>query len=218
VFVPPLAGPFLLTPFPYLSNTPAFDGPILYALNRDQENFTLLDAYPERTAYRFDYYGPYTELPDDNPKTELIKLERHQVDRFSQRLRLVNPTPSPYVFVEVHSGGQTESYLLDDASRQGSVYQITWIITPAAITLKGTPKQHLSSITVLSPDHKLMIDVAFCDSPERAAQRIFEWRYTFQLTKDNQLDILLPPEEWHNPLWPVSEWQQKDIDEVMRGE
>ncbi len=62
-----------------------------------------------------------------------------------------------------------------------------------------------------------MIDVVFSDGPERVAQQIFEWRFTFRLTEENQLDILMPPEEWYNPFWPVAGWHKKDIDQVMVG-
>jgi hypothetical protein len=215
VFVPPLVEPFLFSAFPYLINTPTLDRPVLYALNRDYQNFALLDAYPERTAYRFDYDGPYTYKPNDHPQTALVKLERLQVDTFTQRLHIVNPTNSPYVYVEVCNNEQCETYLLDAASQQGREYDIEWLISSAGVELRGAYQRHLSSITTLLPNHKLIIAAAFSDTPERSVQQIFEQRFTFRLTKENQMEIFLPPEEWRNPFWPMAEWQRKDIDEVM---
>jgi hypothetical protein len=215
VFLPPLQLPYLFSTFSYLSNTPDLDGPILYALDRDQENFELLDAYPERTSYRFDYNGPYTYQPDDHPQTALVKLERLQVNHFIQHLRIVNPTDSPYVYAEVCNNKQCETYLLDAASQQGREYDIEWLISPAQVELKGAYQQHLSEITGFSPNYKLIIATAFSDTPERNIQQIFERRFTFRLTDEGQLDLLLPPEEWQNSFWPVAEWQRKDIDEVV---
>jgi 4-amino-4-deoxy-L-arabinose transferase-like glycosyltransferase len=216
VFIPPFQEPLLLAAFSYLGNTPTLDGPILYALNREQQNFALMDTYPERTAYRFDYDGSYTlQKPDDNPQTALVKLERLQVDRFTQRLHIVNPSDTPYVYVEVCNNKQCETYLLDAASKQGREYDIEWLISPAQVELKGAYQQHLSAITGFSPNHKLIIATAFSDTPERDTQQMFEYRFTFRLTDKGRLDLLLPPEEWHNPFWPVAEWQRKDIDEVM---
>ena len=215
VFVPPLVEPFLFSAFPYLINTPTLDGPVLYALNRDYQNFELLDAYPDRTAYRFDYTGPYTHQPNDNPQTALVKLERLQVDRFTQHLRLVNPTDNSYVYAEVCNNKQCETYLLDTASQQGREYDIEWLISPAQVELKGNYQQQLSAITGLLPKHQLIIAAAFSNTLERDTQQIFERRFTFRLTEKNQLDMLMPPETWTNPLWPIAEWQQQDISEVV---
>jgi 4-amino-4-deoxy-L-arabinose transferase-like glycosyltransferase len=215
VFLPSLRLPFLFSTFSYLSNTPNLDGSILYALDRDQKKFVLLDAYPERTIYRFDYHGPYTYQSDDHPQTALVKLERLQVDRFRQHLRIVNPADSPYVYVEVCHNKQCETYLLDAASQQGREYNIEWLISPAQVELKGAYQQHLSAITGFSPDHKLIIATAFSDTPERDIQQMFEYRFDFRVTDEGRLDLLLPPEEWQNPFWPVAEWQRKDIDGVM---
>jgi len=215
VFVPPLYGPFLLHPFAYLGNTPTLDGPILYAVNRGRHNFALVAAYPERTAYYFEYDGSYTEAPNDQFRTVLVKLERFQGERFSQPLRLVNPTDSPYVYAEIKNGRQAETYLLDASSRRGQIYDIEWNITPHKIEFRGPYQQHLSAITILSPNHQLVLAAAFSDTSERSTQQIFERRYIFQLTKDNRLDILLPPEEWHNSFWPLSVWRMEDITEVM---
>jgi 4-amino-4-deoxy-L-arabinose transferase-like glycosyltransferase len=214
VLVPPI-GSYLLDPFIYLGNTPTLDGPVLYALNKDYKNFPLLDAYPERTAYRFEYPEADLGTSDDNLETALVKLKRLQVDRFSQRLQIVNPTHSPYVYVDVWSGRQAESYLLDKSSRQGSVYQVEWTISPNKVEFEGTYQEHVSSIATLSPEQKLVISVAFSDDLERSTRLIFERRFTFRLTEKNQLDILTPAEEWHNPFWPVAEWQREDIDAVM---
>ena len=214
VFVPPI-GPYLLDPFIYLGNTPTLDGPVLYALNRDYKNFPLLDAYPERTAYRFEYPEAASATSNEKPETALVKLKRLQVDYFRQRLQIINPSHSPYVYVDIWSDKQVESYLLDKSSHQGSAYQVEWTISPNKVAFEGEYQEHISSITALTPEHKLVIRVAFCDDLERSTQLIFERRFTFRVTEKNQLDILTPAEEWYNPLWPVAEWQRKDIDPVM---
>jgi 4-amino-4-deoxy-L-arabinose transferase-like glycosyltransferase len=215
VFLPPLEAPMLIAPFTYLQNSPTLDGPVLYAVNRDNQNFTLLDAYPERTPYRFEYYGPYTKTPNDNPETALVKLKRRQVDSFAQRLKITNPTDNPYIFIEVLNNGQAETYLLDDSSTPGKQYAVEWNISSKNIEFKGDYHQHLASITNLSPADKLVISVAFTDNPERQTQQVYERRYNFRLTDDNQLDILLPAEEWYNSFWPVTDWLMGDIDEVI---
>jgi hypothetical protein len=135
---------------------------------------------------------------------------------FQQKLRLVNPTDKPYVYVYIWNNDQTETYLLDDSSRWNKAYEIEWMISPNKIEFEGPHKRHDSSITALSPDHPLAIAVAFSHSPERKTQNIFERRFRFKLTDDGRMGVLLPPEEWHNPNWPdESGWQITDIDQVM---
>ncbi|MBN1994491.1 MAG: hypothetical protein JW953_17465 [Anaerolineae bacterium] len=134
----------------------------------------------------------------------------------NQPLHLVNPTEHPYVYVYIWNNGQAETYLLDDASWQGRTYNVEWTITPRNILFQGAFQAKLSSITALSPDQFLAIAVAFSDSPDRVTLHIFERRYWFKFTKDNQIEFFYPPEEWHNPQWPdESGWRRVSIDHVM---
>ncbi|MBN1994490.1 MAG: glycosyltransferase family 39 protein [Anaerolineae bacterium] len=338
VFVPPLYGPYLLHPLAWLANTPSLDGPILYALDTNQNShLTLLDAYPDRVTYRFIYPGAYTESPQDDVATSLVEMERHQSnhltqslhfanpssapyvytylqhgpqtqkyllddhsrqgktyevtwhiqphqiwlqgdyqkqlsrldslsgkeflvlaasfrhdpqngpetilehryqfrltgdqqqevllpsktsnfirgDAFTQSLSVTNPTDSPYVYAYIWNNGQAEVYLLDDASSQGREYSLKWTITPDDISFQGASKQKTASIKKMSTNQFLAVVAAFRPSLSRPNRHIVERRFTFRVTPDNQLEVLLPPEEWYNPNWPEAEWQQGDIDDVM---
>jgi hypothetical protein len=216
VFLPPLKGPVLLHPFAYLGNTPTLDGPVIYAVNRDEKNLTLLDAYPNRMPYRFDYYGDYTEDTDDEFETSLVGLERLRTGRFAQHLRLVNPGDRPYVFAEVWNNRQGERYLLDDASAPGRGYDVEWVITPDGVEFSGPYQEHRSSLTTLSPNHELVVSVSFSDDPEQTTKQVFERRFVFAITADHQLDMLLPPEEWRNSYWPLAKWEKGDVGQVMQ--
>lgn len=223
VFVPPLSGPFLLAPFAWLGNSPGLNDPVLYAVNLGRQNFSLLEAYPERTPYRFDYYGPFTKSPHDNPTTRLVKLERLQFDRFSQRLQITNPTNQPYVYTQLLNGRQTQTYLLDEASSQGRRYKVEWLITPAGAELRGDYRpQPLtvgpSGLTGLTDTAPLIISVAFSHGPERQTQQIYEWRFDFRLTADGRLELITPPESWHNPLWPSAGWQMGPITAIIASQ
>jgi hypothetical protein len=135
---------------------------------------------------------------------------------FTQKLRLVNPTDSPYVYAYLWNNGQTETYLLDDASHRGRAYDVEWTVTPKTILFQGAFQKKFSSIKTLSPDQFLAVAVSFSDSPARATQQIFERRFWFNLIGDDRLEVFLPAEEWRNPRWPdQSAWQMEDIDGVM---
>jgi hypothetical protein len=71
VFVPTPYGDWQNHPFQYLRNDPGFDGPVVYALDRSPaEDFAVLDAYPDRTIYRYTYRGEWTpvELREYDPE------------------------------------------------------------------------------------------------------------------------------------------------------
>jgi len=79
VFIPDPYGPWQNHPFQSLRNDPGLDGEVVYALDRDPAgDFAVLDAYPNRTYYRYDYRGEWTPNPDDyvSPKLEALAVRR----------------------------------------------------------------------------------------------------------------------------------------------
>jgi arabinofuranosyltransferase len=134
-----------------------------------------------------------------------------------QKSRIINPADSPYVYAYIWNNGQTETYLLDDSSSLGRQYDVEWLITPEKIEFSGAFLEKQTTITALSSKQFLAIAVAFADDPARATQNIYERRFWFNLTEDNQMKIFSPSEEWHNPHWPDSSgWVRQDIGHVMQ--
>ncbi|WP_049926793.1 DUF7846 domain-containing protein [Natronomonas moolapensis] len=79
VFVPTPYGDWQNHPFQYLRNDGGLDGSVVYALDRDPGgDFAVLDAYPDRTHYRFAYRGEWTPNPDRHvtPTLETLELRR----------------------------------------------------------------------------------------------------------------------------------------------
>ena len=205
----------LLHPYAYLANSPTLDGPIVYALDRGNANFALLDRYPDRAPYRFVYRGIYTEAPDDPIDTDLVRIQRVRLPELVQDVRIVNTTGKPYVYAYIWNNGETEAYLLGDSSRRGSEYEIRWSIKPGAIAFDGPAKEHVSAIASLSEESFLAVSVNFSDTGEPARQEIFERRFWFRISEDDQLEIAFPPEQWRNPDWPNSPWFIDDIEQTM---
>jgi hypothetical protein len=218
VFVPPFLGDYLVHPFTQLTNKPSLDGPILYALNKGNQNFDLLEKYPSRTPYQFVYEGLYSESPYDDIQTELLRIHLNKVSDFVQPLHITNPTDKPYVFTYVWNDGETATYLLDDSSQKGSVYDVTWHINREGATMEGSFNRQVSAISSLSDNKELTIAVAFANEEARETQDIFEWRFWLQVTEDDLLKIALPPEAWHNPGWPFLAWRMENIDYVMHSD
>ncbi|MFO7927034.1 MAG: glycosyltransferase family 39 protein [Halobacteriota archaeon] len=79
VFLPTPYGEWQNHPFQYLRNDGGLDGSVVYALDRDpDEDFAVLDAYPNRSYYRYGYRGEWTPDADRHvtPKLESLDARR----------------------------------------------------------------------------------------------------------------------------------------------
>jgi hypothetical protein len=79
VFVPTPYGDWQNHPFQVLRNDPEFDGPVVYALDREPAgDFEVIDAYPDRDVHRYTYRGEWTPDADERvqPKLEPLSVRR----------------------------------------------------------------------------------------------------------------------------------------------
>ena len=66
---------YLMFQNPYSGNRAELDGSVLFAVDRGEENFRLMDAYPGRTPYvQRTSIPPIGEVPNDHPRTPVITL------------------------------------------------------------------------------------------------------------------------------------------------
>jgi hypothetical protein len=128
VFIPTPYGDWQNHPFQYLRNDPGFDGDVVYALDRDPpDDFAVLDAYPDRTHYRYTYRGEWTSDPNRHvvPKLEPLEIRRgptlegettvgvpERVDRASVRLEADADTYAGYTVADP-DGSITANWTLD---------------------------------------------------------------------------------------------------------
>jgi 4-amino-4-deoxy-L-arabinose transferase-like glycosyltransferase len=64
---------YLMFQNPYSANPARLDSSVLYAVDRGEEDFRLMDAYPERRPYlQRTSIPPIGEVPNDHPKTPRI--------------------------------------------------------------------------------------------------------------------------------------------------
>lgn len=125
VFLPTPYGEWLNHPFQYLRNEPGFDGDVVYVLNREPSaDFTVLDAYPDRQLYRYDFRGEWTGDPED--RTVVPTLHPVSV-RSSERLSGETVVSVPErvthatVRVETEAGHRTH-----DVQNPGEELSIGW--------------------------------------------------------------------------------------------
>ena len=73
VFLPTPYGDWLNHPFQALRNDPGFDGDAVYAMGPDPaDEFAVVDAYPDRSYYRYTYRGEWAPDPDEREVEPLL--------------------------------------------------------------------------------------------------------------------------------------------------
>jgi hypothetical protein len=141
VFVPTPYGEWQNHPFQYLRNGPGLDGEVVYALDRDPvENFAVLDAYPDRTLYRYGYQGVWTADPETRITPKLEPLDRRSGSRIDAETTVGVPDRVARAQVRVDprrgaSGGPDHvSYTVSDP---GDALAVDWAVTPEGVRLPG---------------------------------------------------------------------------------
>ncbi|GAB3703211.1 DUF7846 domain-containing protein [Halorubrum pallidum] len=141
VFVPTPYGEWQNHPFQYLRNGPGLDGEVVYALDRDPvENFAVLDAYPNRTLYRYGYHGVWTADPDAHVTPKLESLDRRSGDRIDAETTVGVPDRVARATVRVDprrgaaDGPDRTTYTVTDPDDSLAV---DWTVTPEGVRLPG---------------------------------------------------------------------------------
>jgi hypothetical protein len=135
VFLPTPYGPWLNHPFQYLRNDPDFDGPVVYA--QDREVFEVLDAVSNRTVYRYAYRGDWYPVTGEPVTPALRRLSVVEG-------RMVNLT----VDAGVPAGTETVSVTLQNGTNE----TITRSLDPAAGRVRFRTTITGSSAQFTGPD------------------------------------------------------------------
>jgi hypothetical protein len=108
VFLPTPYGNWLNHPFQALRNGPDFAGDTVYALAERQ--FAVIDAYPNRTYYRYTYPGSWAPTTGDAPEASLRPVAVHSGERLALDGRFGIPGSPESVTVRLASGGNQTYY------------------------------------------------------------------------------------------------------------
>ncbi|MFD1570691.1 ArnT family glycosyltransferase [Halorubrum laminariae] len=146
VFVPTPYGEWQNHPFQYLRNGPGLDGDVVYALDRDPvEDFAVLDAYPDRTLYRYGYHGVWTADPDARVTPKLESLDRRSGPTLDAETTVGVPerVERARIRVEPRRGGEGGESGAEYASYSVAAPEeslaVDWTVTPDGIRLAGAP-------------------------------------------------------------------------------
>ena len=99
VFLPTPYGPWLNHPFQVLRNDPGYDGEAVYATREDQ--FAVVDAFPERTLYRYAYRGTWAPTAGEAVEPRLRRVRHVAGDRVTVEASLGVPAAAESVSVRL---------------------------------------------------------------------------------------------------------------------
>jgi hypothetical protein len=139
VFIPAPYGDWQNHPFQYLRNDPGFDGPVVYALDREpDDDFAVMDAYPNRTHYRYTYRGTWTGDPDRHVTPKLDELDVREGRRLSGETTVGIPARVDRATVRLFSvsGGHVE-YDAGNVGGVGNDYTAEWRLDGDEASLAG---------------------------------------------------------------------------------
>jgi len=129
VFLPPTYGEWRNHPFQWLRNDPGFDGPTVYATARDPEDdFAVLDAYPDRRHHRFRHHGEWTPDPDERVVPVLERTALRGGSSLAARTEVSVPDRVTGASVAVSNGNTTRRY--DHRGTLPETLAVNWSLAP----------------------------------------------------------------------------------------
>ena len=133
VFLPTPYGDWLNHPFQYLRNDADLNGTTVYALDREEDNFDVIDAYPERDFYRYAYRGewaPYEGMTVE-PLVERLHVVKGEAVELGTTVDV--PDDATSVVAILHSGTET-AYKQIEVKEDGNA-TVEWSLNRSATNL-----------------------------------------------------------------------------------
>ena len=144
VFLPTPYGPWQHHPFQSLRNDPDLAGEVVYALDRDPaDDFAVLGAYPNRTAYRYTYRGEWVPDPTRHVEPTLEPITVHTGDRLEATTTVGVPDRVDRARIRLETpGDDATSYTV---SSPGETVTVDWALSGDAARLLDEPSEHGTS-------------------------------------------------------------------------
>ena len=194
VFLPTPYGDWQNHPFQYLRNDPGFDGPVVYALDRDPSgDFAVMDAYPNRTHYRYTYRGAWTADPDRHVTPKLNELDVREGRRLTGETTVGIPARVDRATVRLFSvSGNHVEYDTGSVGGVGTDYTAEWRLNGSEASLTG------ANGTVSVADTDELILLVRLVQPD-GSTLTYRQEMTVRTTGDTA-EVVWPPERTVCPL------------------
>ena len=192
VFVPTPYGEWLNHPFQSLRNDPDFDGPVVYAMDRDASgDFAVLDAYPNRTLYRYTYQGEWTPAPSERVTPKLERLERREAAGFDVETRGGVIRDAGSVTVRVESNGTAAEYAYE--GDPGDEVTVSWSLTPQGASVDGENLTRVTGNRTVPLNGTQEVVLSVTTVQRGGASVTYREEVTVRAT-DEAVEVVWPPE------------------------
>ena len=185
VFLPTPYGRWLNHPFQALHNGPDFGGDVVYALAERQ--FAVINAYPNRTYYRYVYGGTWASTTGDAVDARLRRIEVHEADRFGLETRFGIPGTPEVVSARLAGGGKQVYYT---ASPQNGSLDLR-LVTDKRARLAGNVTPVNDSTISLNGGESLTLSVFVDEGPAGG----FSYRLVLPVESESGRIRVLPTTE-----------------------
>ncbi|MFC7133911.1 MULTISPECIES: glycosyltransferase family 39 protein [Salinibaculum] len=133
VLLPTPYGDWLNHPFQVLRNDPGYDGDAVYALQHRQ--FAVVDAFPDRTVYRYAYRGQWTPYSGQSVTPRLQRVQAVAGDSVTASLSVGLPQYTEAVEVRVSSGSAGSDIL---AGPSGDALALDATVADGTVTVSSS--------------------------------------------------------------------------------
>jgi hypothetical protein len=210
---------YVMSPYPYLMNSPDLDGRVVYAVDRGAENADVLARFPDRPAFRLRAeLAPGDALLD--PSVHLIPVRVDAGATVELHVRVTAPAADRRMTAYLDADGGRREMALADATTAGETFDVTWTLAapgqrPAAdrddvVELLGGAEGGTEVVVGVTVADPAASDV----DPDR-----FERRFQVRLRTDaagDVVEMLRPGVGWHLAHFPAGEfWLVEDVTPVL---
>ncbi|WP_323676799.1 hypothetical protein [Halorubellus sp. PRR65] len=116
VFLPQIYGDWLNHPLQAYRNDAGFDGDAVYALDRDEGNFAVVDAFANRSYYRYTYRGRWLPFEGESVEPRVQPVDVARGARAGVDLSLGTPSWTVRGAVELTTDDDTVAYYVNDTT------------------------------------------------------------------------------------------------------
>ena len=188
LFLPRRGDSGFLSSTPFLENAIDLDQPVLYAEERAEDDFELLDRYPDRSVHRLtEDLRPGETTGGALAATEL-RIERGP--SLEVTVEITNPTAAPEVVAYAHDGRTEWRRPLDRSSEAGQTYPVTWTVVPA-----GAGDPSADGTVELGPEPGVVSFGVEVLEPGAPRERRWEHRIPYRVV-DGEVELLRPGTGW----------------------
>lgn len=183
VFLPAPYGDWIGHPFQALRNDPGFDGETVYAL--EERPFAVVDAYPERTLYRYTYRGPWAPTVGQTVEPRLQQVDHVRGQQIRQETALGVPQFAERISLRLSSANES-GYATVTVTERDTLRLDLWVNETTAV-LTG---ERIERATVPVTDDEPVRLTAFVDYGTGAG---FTYRFELPVATENGTVRALTP-------------------------